>query len=99
MKLWVRGSILSVLALATIQAFASNQTTSSIALQATVPTTDNLTCSGPANFGTSVAYGTPACSAMPGSSGRYANSIFTPEIVSNCLHCRSSASRRKTAKT
>jgi hypothetical protein len=64
MKLWVRGSILSVLALATIQAFASNQTTSSIALQATVPTTDNLTCSGPANFGTSVAYGTPATAAV-----------------------------------
>ncbi len=57
MKIWIRYSLLVVAAAATsMQAVAANPTSTTIAMNATVPTTDSLSCSGLANFGTNVTY-------------------------------------------
>ena len=64
MSVWGRRSLFVAAFASSTLANAQNQATSTVAMQATVPTTDNLTCSGPANFGTSVTYGTAATASV-----------------------------------
>jgi hypothetical protein len=59
-KIWTRCciTISAVLVLANIAAYGANSTSSTISMSATVPSTDNLTCTGSGAFST-VTHGTP----------------------------------------